>query len=354
MISALAGVVLALFQANVATTSPPLTGQEQALTIERPGWIQRPDPHIASEYYPYRAVAARLNGHVVLDCVAKANGRLTHCNVKEESPAGWRFGDAAILLAAWYQMKPQTDDGKPVAGAHVRFPVNFASPVKSGASYANDGNGLIVHPIWTSAPTFADVAAVYPPEAGGAAGHIVLRCRVVSVGALKSCSTVSEEPSGKGFARAAFDLVEHFQVSPESLPAKDSDPTNVDVPFQLIDPKSDEGRQRRIGAPTWRLALDPTKVAKVYPDAAAAKGITTGRGVAKCSVAVDGGLTNCREMPGEPDGLGFSQSAVVIASAMAMNPWTDEGAPVDGSTIVLPIRFNLAAGTPNAGTSPSK
>jgi hypothetical protein len=354
MISTLAGVVLALLQANVATASPSATGQGQARTIEHPDWILRPDPHIAAEYYPYRAVAARVNGHVVEDCVAKADGRLTHCRVIEESPAGWRFGDAAILLAAWYQMNPQTDDGRPVTGAHVRFPIDFASPVKPGASYANHGNNLIAYPIWTSAPRFTDVAAVYPADAGGTSGHVVLRCRVTSGGVLESCSTITEEPSGKGFARAAHDLVGHFHVSSLSLPTKESDPTLVDVPFHLIDPQSDEFRRRRVGAPTWRLALDPSKVAQVYPEAAAAKGISTGRGVAKCSVAADGDLTDCLEMPGTPDGLGFSHSAVVIAGAMAMNPWTDEGSPVDGSTIVLPIRFNLAAGTPNAGGPPPK
>lgn len=124
MIKTLA-IVLALLQANVAAAPLSPTGQEQARTIEHPDWLRRPEPHIASEYYPRRAVAARVNGHVVLDCVAKANGRLTRCSVLEESPVGWRFGDAAILLAAWYQMKPQTDDGRPVAGAHVRFPIDF-------------------------------------------------------------------------------------------------------------------------------------------------------------------------------------------------------------------------------------
>jgi hypothetical protein len=52
----------------------PPSGQEQARTIEHPDWLRRPEPHITSEYYPYRAVAARVNGHVVVDCVAKASG----------------------------------------------------------------------------------------------------------------------------------------------------------------------------------------------------------------------------------------------------------------------------------------
>jgi hypothetical protein len=228
------------------------------------------------------------------------------------------------------------------------------APIRQDLSYANVGQTLIVHPIWATAPSFAQVGEAYPPEAGGAAGHVVLQCRVASDGALKKCSTLTEAPPGKGFSKAAFALVGRFRLSADSLSANGSDPSYVDVPFQLVDPSSDEFKQRRIGAPTWRLALDPTQVAQVYPEAAAAKGITTGRGVAKCSVAADGSLTACEEMPGNPDGLGFSHSAVIIAGAMAMNPWTDEGAPVDGATIAVPIRFNLAAGTSDAATQPTK
>lgn len=340
--------------------------------IANPSWRSRPSGDQMSAVYPAHAAQQRIGGRAMINCVANVNGLLEACQVVSESPTGEGFGAAALLLAPTFSMNPATGPDGPVpakitipivwnlggAGAPVQkaseSPYGGGSrlaSVKSNASYGDYDKTLIVQPIWASAPSFADVAAVYPTGAGGSPGHVILRCRVVSGGGLKSCATVVEEPSGKGFARASQNLVGHFRLSAESLPTKDGDPAYVDVPFRLIDPQTDEFRQHRIGAPTWRLALDPTKVAQVYPEEAAAKGVATGRGVAKCAVAADGGLTACEEMPADPDKLGFSHSAVVVASAMAMNPWTDEGDPVDGSSIVLPIRFNLA---PDAKSSPAK
>jgi len=360
-------MLFALLAALAASTS--------AQAVTDPDWLTRPSADQLGAVYPVHAGRHHINGQVMITCVVNVHGLLEACEVVSESPPGEGFGAAALLLAPTFTMRPASGPDGPVP-ATITIPIGFRiaggaapavvpkespygggsrlSPVNDEASYTNRDRNLIVHPIWQTAPTFADVAEAYPPEAGGVTGHVVLRCRVVPDGGLKSCSTVTEIPPAKGFARVANRLTAHFRVSTDSLPAKDGDPTYVDVPFQLIDPHSDEFLQRRIGAPTWRLALDPDKVAQVYPEAAAAKGITTGRGVAKCSVALDGALTACQEMPADPDGLGFSHSAVVVAQAMAMNPWTDEGAPVDGSTIVLPIRFNLAADAPPAGTSPSK
>lgn len=51
-------------------------------------------------------------------------------------------------------------------------------------------------------------------------------------------------------------------------------------------------------------------------------------------------------MAGEPDGLGFSDAAVKIASGMRMNPWTEAGGPVNGARVQLPIRFDLPAVKP--------
>jgi TonB family protein len=331
--------------------------------ITHPDWRSKPSADQMAAIYPAHAAQLHIGGRAVITCVVNVNGFLEACQVDSESPPGEGFGPAALAMAPSFSMTPATGPDGPVpakvtipiiwnmpGGAAPIVPDNSSpygggsrlAPAKSRSDSDIRGNDLILHPMWTSAPTFADVAAVYPAGAAGTSGHVVLRCRVVSGGALKSCDTVAEEPAGKGFARAAYALVGHFRVSAESLPTRDGDPTFVEAPFRLIDPQSDAFKQRRIGAPTWRLALDPDKVAQVYPEEAAAKGIATGRGVAKCEVAADGALTDCQEMPGEPDGLGFSHSAVVVASAMAMNPWTDEGDPVDGSSIVLPIRFNLA------------
>jgi len=33
---------------------------------------------------------------------------------------------------------------------------------------------------------------------------------------------------------------------------------------------------------------------------------------------------------------------VLVAQVMKMNPWTQDGGPVDGARVKLPIRFNLA------------
>ena len=66
-----------------------------------------------------------------------------------------------------------------------------------------------------------------------------------------------------------------------------------------------------------------------------------GRGVARCVVAADGTLTDCSPETGDPDGLGFSEVAVKLASTMKMNPWTADGRPVDGAVFRIAIRLNL-------------
>jgi protein TonB len=54
-----------------------------------------------------------------------ASGSLESCSVLDESPAGFGFGAAAVKMARWFQMRPKTLDGKPVAGGDVVIPINF-------------------------------------------------------------------------------------------------------------------------------------------------------------------------------------------------------------------------------------
>jgi hypothetical protein len=87
--------------------------------------------------------------------------------------------------------------------------------------------------------------------------------------------------------------------------------------------------------------MDPRATPKVFPPEAAAGGLTTGRGVARCTVAADGSMASCAPEPGEPDGVGFSEAAATLASKMRMNLWSADGAPVGGGVIHIPIRLNL-------------
>jgi hypothetical protein len=104
------------------------------------------------------------------------------------------------------------------------------------------------------------------------------------------------------------------------------------------------GDERVIHAPRWITGVDPKSVPKLFPPEAVAQGLTTGRGVARCTVGADGVLTACAPEPADPDGLGFSEAAVRLASGMKMNLWSADGAPVEGGVVHIPIRLNLKGG----------
>jgi hypothetical protein len=96
-----------------------------------------------------------------------------------------------------------------------------------------------------------------------------------------------------------------------------------------------------VTSPSWVAGFDPDEAMALYPPEAAAKGVTSGRGVARCVVAPEGTLSDCTPQLGDPDGLGFSEAAVKLAATMRMNPWTADASPVDGAVVDVAVRLNL-------------
>ncbi|MBI5941908.1 MAG: energy transducer TonB [Caulobacterales bacterium] len=87
----------------------------------------KPSARDMAEAYPRDALRAEIQGRVVIACHLTAEGRLTACNVAEETPSGLGFGAATLKIAPLFRWAPTYGGGKSVEG-DVRFPVIWNPP----------------------------------------------------------------------------------------------------------------------------------------------------------------------------------------------------------------------------------
>jgi TonB family protein len=341
------GCLIGLGFALVVATPVLAAETGHPAVITNPDWLKRPSLSELESVWPSDAHGAP--GKAIISCVVTATGGVRDCTVVSESPSGKGFGQAALLLSASFVFKPGTVDGKPV-DIRTTIPINWERSYGAmGPSYR-----MVTNLPWIKAPTMADVIEVYPKHAlsKNLSGHVVIRCGLTRDGALKDCTPITEQPSGEGFGNAAVSLSKRFSTTVGKVSGSLLQSLRLDLPVQFAPPSSIPS-VRMLANYDWTRQLDSKAVIDAFPGKAADAGLKTGRVVVDCTVAAGGDLTACTAVSEDPAGMDFGPSAVGVAQALAVNPWTQDGLPAEGAHLKFAIRFVRSEPEPAGTSTPS-
>ncbi|MGA0603009.1 energy transducer TonB [Caulobacter sp. KR2-114] len=93
-------------------------------------------------------------------------------------------------------------------------------------------------------------------------------------------------------------------------------------------------------------------IMRYYPERAQRLGVE-GKAVISCTVNAEGRLADCAVVSEDPPGFGFGDAAVKMSSIFKMRPKAQNGIPVGGGKVTIPIRFQLPKDAPPPAAVPA-
>jgi protein TonB len=117
----------------------------------------------------------------------------------------------------------------------------------------------------------------------------------------------------------------------------------IEEPRPPAAPPPEPPRPSVITQPDWLRKPSGEDINRYYPDRASRMGVD-GKATISCTVNSRGLLENCSIVSEDPGDQGFGDAAIKMSKLFKMRPMSKDGAPVDGGTVRIPLRFQLPKG----------